>query len=298
MRRFIDGEDRMQQALLPHCLEDYVSDENPVRVIEVFIDELGLASLGFSGMTPAALGRPAYRDAAEDLPLRPPQPRSVEPAVGTRSAAKCRVDVADRAVGTRLQGCLAILAGRAGGVWAGGAGNRDSLPAWGIDNNLTRGLSAADPVQIALIQGLVANSMNFVMGARRGRTSPPDPWPRRGGSGRVSRIRGQSGSVCSFSSGVGRPSVTRRDERRFDHRMRRGERKCPQTRLWAQTRATAAPIVAGVSEAGDCGGKLGAGRVGVAGGAALRRERQPGFRLAAALSGRARRNRPSFACCR
>src|SRR4051794_12826508 len=60
MRRFIDGEDRMQQALLPHCLEDYVDEENPVRVIEVFIDELDLAALGFSGMTPAATGRPAY----------------------------------------------------------------------------------------------------------------------------------------------------------------------------------------------------------------------------------------------
>ena len=54
MYRFIEGEDRMQQALLPHCLEDYVDEENPVRVIEVFIDELDLASLGFSGMTPAA----------------------------------------------------------------------------------------------------------------------------------------------------------------------------------------------------------------------------------------------------
>src|SRR5271169_1863850 len=60
MHRFIDGEDRMQQALLPHSLEDYVSEENPVRVIEVFIDELDLAALGFSGMTPAATGRPAY----------------------------------------------------------------------------------------------------------------------------------------------------------------------------------------------------------------------------------------------
>jgi transposase len=60
MHRFIDGEDRMQQALLPHSLEDYVDEENPVRVIEVFIDELDLAALGFSGMTPAATGRPAY----------------------------------------------------------------------------------------------------------------------------------------------------------------------------------------------------------------------------------------------
>ena len=60
MHRFIDGEDRMQQALLPHSLEDYVGEENPVRVIEVFIDELDLAALGFSGMMPAATGRPAY----------------------------------------------------------------------------------------------------------------------------------------------------------------------------------------------------------------------------------------------
>ena len=60
MHRFIDGEDRTQQALLPHSLEDYVDEENPVRVIEVFIDELDLAALGFSGMTPAATGRPAY----------------------------------------------------------------------------------------------------------------------------------------------------------------------------------------------------------------------------------------------
>src|SRR6266700_7971219 len=60
MHRFIDGEDRMQQTLLPHSLEDYVSEENPVRVIEVFIAELDLAALGFAGMTPAATGRPAY----------------------------------------------------------------------------------------------------------------------------------------------------------------------------------------------------------------------------------------------
>ena len=49
MRRYIDGEDRMQQALLPHSLEDYVGEENPVRVVEVFIDELDLAALGFRG---------------------------------------------------------------------------------------------------------------------------------------------------------------------------------------------------------------------------------------------------------
>src|SRR6202790_2594393 len=60
MHRFIDGEDRMQRTLLPNSLEDYVSQENPVRVIEVFIDELDLAALGFVGVTPAATGRPRY----------------------------------------------------------------------------------------------------------------------------------------------------------------------------------------------------------------------------------------------
>src|SRR4051812_50156380 len=55
---------------------------------------------------------------------------------------------------------------------------------------------------------------------------------------------------------------------------------------YGHKQATATPSVAGVSEAGDCGGDVVAGRVGVAGCAALRRERQPGFRLAAALSRR------------
>ena len=49
MHRFIDGEDRMQQTLLPNSLEDYVDGENPIRVIEILIDELDLAALGFPG---------------------------------------------------------------------------------------------------------------------------------------------------------------------------------------------------------------------------------------------------------
>src|SRR5205085_11370726 len=60
MHRFIDGEDRMQQALLPHRLDDYVDGENPVGVIEIFIEELDLAALGFSGVKAAATGRPPY----------------------------------------------------------------------------------------------------------------------------------------------------------------------------------------------------------------------------------------------
>ena len=49
MHRFIEGEDRMQPALLPHCLEDCLDEEDPVRVIEIFIGELDLAALVFRG---------------------------------------------------------------------------------------------------------------------------------------------------------------------------------------------------------------------------------------------------------
>src|ERR1700720_3775467 len=64
MKRFIEGEDRRQAILLPDCLEDYVSDENPVLVIEAFIDELDLKALGFEGVVPEATGRPGYHPAA------------------------------------------------------------------------------------------------------------------------------------------------------------------------------------------------------------------------------------------
>jgi transposase len=60
MNRFIEGEDRRQATLLPDSLEDYVTDDNPVRVVDVFIDELDLAAMGFAGVEPEATGRPAY----------------------------------------------------------------------------------------------------------------------------------------------------------------------------------------------------------------------------------------------
>ena len=60
MSRFIAGEERRQAILLPDSLEDYVADDNPVRAIDVFIDELDLAAMGFAGVTPEATGRPAY----------------------------------------------------------------------------------------------------------------------------------------------------------------------------------------------------------------------------------------------
>jgi transposase len=60
MKRFVEGEDRRQSLLLPDSLDDYVTEDNPVRVVEVFIEELDLGALGFEGMRPAVTGRPAY----------------------------------------------------------------------------------------------------------------------------------------------------------------------------------------------------------------------------------------------
>src|SRR6202048_921701 len=60
MKRFVEGEDRRQGVLLPEYLDDYVSEENPVRVVEAFVDALELAALGFAGVVPEATGRPAY----------------------------------------------------------------------------------------------------------------------------------------------------------------------------------------------------------------------------------------------
>src|SRR6202166_659274 len=60
MSGFIQGADRNQGHLLPARIDEYVSEENPVRVIEAFVEELDLAKLGFLGGAPAATGRPAY----------------------------------------------------------------------------------------------------------------------------------------------------------------------------------------------------------------------------------------------
>ena len=60
MRRFIEGTDRGQSTLLPECLGDWIGEDNSVRVIDVFVDELDLAELGFGGVDPEATGRPSY----------------------------------------------------------------------------------------------------------------------------------------------------------------------------------------------------------------------------------------------
>jgi transposase len=60
MGRFVEGDDRRQSLLLPASLDDYVTGDNPVRVVEAFVDELDLGALGFEGVQPASTGRPAY----------------------------------------------------------------------------------------------------------------------------------------------------------------------------------------------------------------------------------------------
>src|SRR5215472_200628 len=60
MRRFVEGVDRGQTTLLPECLGDWVEESNPVRAVDVFVEALDLADLGFDGVQPLATGRPAY----------------------------------------------------------------------------------------------------------------------------------------------------------------------------------------------------------------------------------------------
>lgn len=59
MKRFIESDDRMQGTLFPEYLEDYVAEDNPVRVVDVFVEHLDLGKLGFNGAEPAITGRPS-----------------------------------------------------------------------------------------------------------------------------------------------------------------------------------------------------------------------------------------------
>jgi transposase len=63
MKRFVEGQDRSQSTLFPESLDDYIAEDNPVRAIDVFVDELDLDKLGFDGMHPEITGRPAYHPA-------------------------------------------------------------------------------------------------------------------------------------------------------------------------------------------------------------------------------------------
>src|SRR6188472_4159826 len=63
MKRFIEGEDRSQVTLLPECLDDFIAEDNPVRVVDAFVEELDLQGLGFDAAQPAETGRSSYHPA-------------------------------------------------------------------------------------------------------------------------------------------------------------------------------------------------------------------------------------------
>src|SRR5258707_15713646 len=63
MTRFVVGDDRSQSTLFPERLDDYLGEDNLVRAIDFFVDELDLAGLGFGGIEPETTGRPAYHPA-------------------------------------------------------------------------------------------------------------------------------------------------------------------------------------------------------------------------------------------
>ena len=60
MKRYIEGKSREQMVLMPESLDDFIGEDNPVRVIDLFVDELDLQGLGFASAQPAVTGRPGY----------------------------------------------------------------------------------------------------------------------------------------------------------------------------------------------------------------------------------------------
>src|SRR5207237_5922987 len=60
MKRFVEGVDRGQSTLFPECLDDWIDADNPVRVIDVFVEKLDLGALDFGGVDPKSTGRPSY----------------------------------------------------------------------------------------------------------------------------------------------------------------------------------------------------------------------------------------------
>ena len=74
MSRFVEGQDRQQVTLLPECLDDFVGEDNPVRVVDAFVSKLNLAALGFDGVEPLA-----FTHKFEDLTVHQVSARSVTP---------------------------------------------------------------------------------------------------------------------------------------------------------------------------------------------------------------------------
>jgi len=60
MKRFIEGENRFQSTLFPESLDDYIAEDNSIRIVDAFVDKLILKDLGFDRADPSDTGRPGY----------------------------------------------------------------------------------------------------------------------------------------------------------------------------------------------------------------------------------------------
>ncbi len=63
MKRFTEGENRFQSTLFPESLEDYIAEDNAIRIVDAFVNKLDLKALGFDGAEPSETGRPGYQPA-------------------------------------------------------------------------------------------------------------------------------------------------------------------------------------------------------------------------------------------
>ena len=119
MKRFIAGQDRTQSTLLPELLDEYITEENPVRVIDLFVDQLDLKSLGFEGVVPAdnfttsnfTISSPTFNGLTFSLAADNSNPGSYNLVVGGGGVAPEMNASQIPQVGLLL-GCLFFLYGR------------------------------------------------------------------------------------------------------------------------------------------------------------------------------------------
>jgi transposase len=105
MAGFVEGVDRSQRTLFPASLENYITEDNPVRAVDAFVDGLDLRALGFTSVDPLETGRSGYHPAMM-LKLyvygylnRVPSSRRLE----TRVPAQSRADLAHGQACPRFQ---------------------------------------------------------------------------------------------------------------------------------------------------------------------------------------------------
>ena len=155
MGRFVEGADRGQSTLLPECLDDWIGDENPVRVIDAFVDALDLGELGFDGVEPASTGRPGYRPAT-----------LLKLYVYGFSTAYSRQGHSKNPSSYRLDGLGAVFAE----IFAGGRNGTPQLPDHGqseIAEGRQRTRARANTATV-FVHGYVAHVMELVLDSPMG----------------------------------------------------------------------------------------------------------------------------------